>query len=269
MADADRRPPLVDDERPALAAALDGAAGVFVGVDFDGTLSPIAANPDEPEIAADCRAALAALVAAPGVTVGVVSGRRLEDLAGRVDVDGVVYAGNHGLELEYRGETETHPAAATLRPHLREVRRTLEDRLADVPGCEVEDKELTLTVHYRRVPPAAVEDVREAVRSVVPSDDPDLVVVEGKAIFEVRPAIDWDKGSAVLYLVEHLNGGERVLYVGDDVTDEDAFAVLDDDDDVGVHVGPGWGSAADYRLESQGDVAAFLSWVAEVVDAGE
>jgi trehalose 6-phosphate phosphatase len=267
MADAERRPPTVDDERAAVQSLLGGPGGVFVGVDFDGTLSPIASTPEEPEITDDCRDALVALVAHPGVTVGVVSGRALADLKERVDVDGVVYAGNHGLEFEYRGETETHPAAATHRPVLREVRKELEERVGDVPGCEVEDKDLTLTVHYRRTPPAAVEDVRQAVLAVVPEDDRHLRVGVGKAIFEIRPAIDWDKGSAVLYLLEHLNSVERMVYVGDDVTDEDAFAVLDDED-VGIHVGPGHGSGADYRLESQADVAGFLSWLVDVVDAG-
>jgi len=267
MAGSDRRPPLVDDRLEEVAASLGGDDGVFVALDFDGTLSPIASTPHEPEIADACRDALAALVAHPGVTVGVVSGRALADLKDRVGVQGVAYAGNHGLELEYRGETEVHPTAATHRPHLREVRRELEDRVGDVRGCEVEDKELTLSVHYRRTPPAVVEDVRDGVRDVVPEDDRDLRVGEGKAVLEVRPAIEWDKGSAVLYLLEHLEDVRRVVYVGDDVTDEDAFEVLDEAD-VGVHVGPGHGSAADYRLESQADVAAFLSWVADVVDGG-
>jgi trehalose 6-phosphate phosphatase len=266
MGGVERRPPTVDGERSVVQSLLCEAGGVFVGVDFDGTLAPIAATPEEPEIAADCRNALAALVAHPAVTVGVVSGRALDDLRARVDVDGVAYAGNHGLELEYRGRRETHPAAATHRPHLRAVRRELEAHIGDVPGCTIEDKDLTLTVHYRRTPPAAVEDIEEAVRAVVPADDPCLRVSEGKSIFEIRPAIDWDKGSAVLYLVEHLNGIDRVVYVGDDATDEDVFAVLDDDE-IGVHVGPGHGSVADYRLASQGDVVGFLSWLAGVVDA--
>ncbi|NHN42695.1 trehalose-phosphatase [Halorubellus sp. JP-L1] len=265
MVDAERRPPRIDDHLETVASSLGTDGGLFVGLDFDGTLSPIASTPDEPELAAACRDALAALVAHPGVTVGVVSGRALADLKERVGVEGVVYAGNHGLELEHRGETEVHPAAATHRPHLREVRRELEGRVGDVRGCEVEDKDLTLSVHYRRTPPALVENVRDGVRDVVPEDDPDLRVNEGKAVLEVRPAIDWDKGSAILYLVEHLEGVRRIVYVGDDVTDEDAFDVLDDED-VGVHVGPGHGSAADYRVDSQDEVAPFLSWVADVVD---
>lgn len=266
MADAEWRPPRVEPHLDELAAALRGADGVFVGVDFDGTLSPIASTPDEPTIADDCRDALAALAARPNVTVGVVSGRALEDLQSRVGVADVVYAGNHGLELEHHGATEVHPAATTHRPHVREVRRELEERLGDLPGCEVEDKDLTLTVHYRRAPPSVVEEVRERVRAVVPEDDADLRVVEGKAVLEVRPAIDWDKGSAILYVTEHLDADRRLVYVGDDVTDEDVFAVLDDED-VGVHVGPGHGSRADYRLESQADVADFLSWLADAVDA--
>lgn len=254
-------PRRADEHRDAIADSLRGAEGVFVGVDFDGTLAPIEESPETPEISTDCRVALSKLAARPDVEVGVFSGRGLADLRDRVGVDGVVYAGNHGLELERDGEETVHPAAATRQPLVRDAAADIEARVGSLEGCEVEDKGLTLTVHYRRSPPDVVDEVREGVQSVVPEDDPDLRVSDGKEILEVRPSIQWDKGSAMLYVTEHLGQDRRLVYLGDDVTDEDVFEILEEGD-VGVHVGQAE-SLADYRLDSQADVAPFLEWLAD------
>lgn len=248
-----------------------------MGLDFDGTLAPITDDPDAASITRPGRAAVARLVRTPGVTVAVVSGRAVADLRTRVDLPGVVYLGNHGLEMHAEGTTRRHAAAASARPALRRVLAGIRERAGDVPGLQVEDKTLTGTVHYRQVPPSLVPTVETAVtRSLEeqvgpgpsPGGDPGgstcLQASRGKQIVELRPAVDWDKGTALDHLAGTLELDARSVYVGDDTTDEDAFAALSGAD-VGVLVGGRRDSLADYRLVDQTAVAPFLEWLATTI----
>jgi len=253
-------PGLVDENRGEIGAKLRDVDGLLVGLDFDGTLAPIDDDPQVPEITPDCRAAVESLASDPGTTVAVVSGRELSDLKSRVGVAGVVYAGNHGLEIERAGIEVVHPIAAKRRSIVRSAVDSIEDRIGDVPGLVLEDKGLTATVHYRNVSPARVEEVRSAVDAVVGVGNDLLEVHEGKEVLEVRAAVDWNKGSAFLYVAEHLEGDPRLVYVGDDVTDEDAFRVVGERG-IGVLVGDREPTLADYCIESRDDVAPFLNWI--------
>jgi len=255
-------PPRLD--RDALADRLADASGLLLGLDFDGTLTPIAADPDEPELSPRNRRSLHRLSADPRVRVAVVSGRALSDLRSRVDVDGVVYAGNHGLELRRDGETVVHPDAVRTRQAIADLVETLSDRLGGVDGAVVEDKRVTATVHYRQVPDARVDGVRRTVRDAVAERAPDRIDVRGgKQVLELRPTASWDKGSVVRDLREDVERDWLTVYVGDDSTDEDAFAVLDDDASLGVHVGDDPETAADCRLPDPAAVEGGLAWLAD------
>jgi len=256
----------VDDSVGEVAAKLHDADRVLVGLDFDGTLAPIHDDHRAPEITPDCRAAVESLASAPNATVAVVSGRELSDLKPRVGVTGIVYAGNHGLEIERDGTEVVHPIAADRRSVVRSAVRSIADRVGDLPGVELEDKGLTASVHYRNVTPERVREVRSAVDAVVGVEHDRLEVREGKEVLEVRTAVDWDKGSAVQYVAGHLEGDPVPVYVGDDVTDEDAFRVVSDGG-VAVVVGNREATDADYRLESRDDVAPFLDWMAATLSS--
>lgn len=196
-------------------------------LDFDGTLAPIVARPELAEIPERTRAALDRLLAAPGVRVAVVSGRGMADARERARIGGVAYAGNHGMEIEGPGVRRVHPEALAARPELDAVAAAVVPALAEVPGAFLEDKGLTLSVHYRLAPGDHVERVREIVRGAV-EGRPGLRLTEGKMVLEVRPRVEWDKGRAVLFLLDHLRPppDAPVLYLGDDTTDEDAFRAL-------------------------------------------
>lgn len=256
-------PPAIDGHRGEVAGRLADAGGLLVGVDFDGTLAPIVDDPDDPEIGRAHRRALARLAARPAATAAVVSGRALGDLIDRVGLDGIVYAGNHGLELRRDGETFVHPAASDRTPAMARVRDRIADRVADVPGCVVEDKGLTLTVHFRRTPDRRREEVRDAVEAGVAQEE-DLRIEPGREILEVRPDVDWDKGAAVEFLAAEAPDDWRTVYLGDDATDEDAFRAVGDDG-IGVLVGAERETDATYRLESHAAVAPFLDWLADDV----
>ncbi|WP_436923594.1 trehalose-phosphatase [Halosimplex amylolyticum] len=255
--------------RDSVADRLATAPGVVCALDFDGTLAPIVDDPEAAWMPPTVRERVERLASCPSVDVAVVSGRALTDLRERVDVDGIAYAGNHGLELRYDGREVVNPEARRCRDAVDRVCDRLADRLAHVPGVEIENKNLTATVHVRQVPAERVPEVERSVRTTVEETvaaGVPLEIRDGKAIREVRPAVDWDKGRAVEQVTDEAPHGWLPTYVGDDVTDEDAFRALDDErgslDGLGVLVGERE-TAADYRLESPRDVREFLDLLAD------
>ncbi|MFC6941081.1 trehalose-phosphatase [Salinirubellus sp. GCM10025818] len=253
--------------REALDDWLAGADGLVLGLDFDGTLAPIVEDHAEAAMTTESRAAVDRLAEHSGVGLAVVSGRALEDLTGRVGLDGVVYAGNHGLELGYDGERTVHPAVEGVGPAIDRLCAELDDRLGDVPGYAVENKRVTATVHFRTVPEEHVPRVVGTVEEAVDGAD-GLRVSEGREIREIRPAVEWDKGRVMELLAATAPDGWRVMYVGDDTTDEDAFRAIQPDG-VGVHVTSSEHddveTDADYRLDGQADVPRFLEWLDDSV----
>lgn len=202
---------------------------MLVAVDFDGTLTPIVDHPAGAMLPPRAREVLERLGARPDTDVAVVSGRALEDVRERIALDGIYYAGNHGMEIEGPGIQEIHGAAAATRPAIARCAEEIRDALHGVPGVVLEDKGLTISVHYRQVRGDDVHRVHDAVRRTC-GGDPAVRVTEGKKVLEVRPAVDWDKGRATRFLLDVLETGASssvpTVYLGDDVTDEDAFRAL-------------------------------------------
>ncbi|WP_324665441.1 trehalose-phosphatase [Haloarcula sediminis] len=252
--------PVVDADR--VADQLGDAPGLVVALDFDGTLAPIEDDPDTPGITAANRRAVERLVDHPDTLVAVVSGRQLADLRPRVGIEGVRYVGNHGLEYTVDGEREVHPEAEARMADLQDARVEIETRLSEMDGVHVEDKGVTLTVHYRRATDASAEDVTAVVEDVVGPVE-GLQTGSGKMIVEVKPTVDWHKGAIVERLRDEVPDTWQTVYVGDDTTDEDAFGVLDEGD-LGVLVGDR-ATAADYRVSTQYEVSRLLDWVADAL----
>jgi trehalose-phosphatase len=200
---------------------------MMVALDFDGTLSPIVARPEDAALLPGFSAALAGLVARRDTVAAVVSGRGLSDVRRRIGLNAVYYAGNHGFEIEGPETRRVHEAAARARPDLERCVDALRSALADEPGTEVEDKGWTLSIHYRR---AEREGAEARVRSAVHEHcrRPGLRVTGGKKVFEVRPDVRWDKGYATRFLIDVVAGDGELpaIFIGDDRTDEDAFRVV-------------------------------------------
>ena len=257
------RPPHLADEMRTLAAELSEAAGLLLCTDFDGTLADITDQPDDPEIRPKNRESLRGLRDHPDVVVGVVSGRQVDDLRARVGVDGVAYAGNHGLELHRDGETVVHPIAAKRRSTVAAICDELDARLGDIEGCIVENKGITATVHHRLSPDDATDRVRETVREVVDEmGGPRFRVSLGKSVVEFSPAIPWHKGRAVELLAAELPDDWLPVYLGDDTTDEFGFAAVGHRG-FGVHVGEGNDTVATHRVGDPDAVETLLAWLAE------
>ena len=238
----------------------DGRLAVFL--DYDGVLTPIVEHPDLAVLAPEMRQVLEALASA--TTVAIVSGRDVADVMDKVGVPGLFYAGSHGLDIRSpSGAPVADDELARFDGYLEELDAAegeLKTQLGGVPGSNVERKRFAIAVHYRQVPEEHHDTVAAAVRRIAP-EHPSLRIADGKMIFELRPDIDWDKGKALLWLLSEV-GLDRPdvvpIYLGDDVTDEDAFRVLRDRG-VGVVVGrEDRPSAARYALDDTDEVRIFL-----------
>ena len=256
---------------PAVLQQLGKARHVLLLSDYDGTLTPIVELPELALLPDGVRRLLERLVHQRHIRTGIISGRALSDLKSRVGIAGLVYAGNHGLEIQGPGVAFVSPLAAELRPVLRVIHFVLSRALSTVRGALVEDKGLSLSVHYRMVDPSRAQEVEDIVKKTVgPAQATGKVrLTSGKKVHEIRPAVDWNKGNAVRLLMRRYGKGGRrsglvPLYLGDDVTDEDAFKAIEAyGDGISVFVGrPNGQSVARYHLKSPEEVSRLLELLA-------
>lgn len=207
------------------------ASPLVVLLDVDGTLSPIAPTPSAAAVSRDTRDAVAQLAAAPGVHVALVSGRAAADARRLVGADGVWAIGNHGFErIAPDGTTESDASLAPWLPHMAAAAAAIAPHVDAVSGAMLEDKRWTLSIHVRQAAAGAAAQLAPALAAI--ASDHELVLTHGKMVFEIRPPVRVDKGTASVALVRQLTGyldagsDAAVLYAGDDRTDEDAFAAL-------------------------------------------
>jgi trehalose 6-phosphate phosphatase len=223
-------------ELPDALQALGSASGLSgrrpaVFFDFDGTLSDIVDDPDSARPVAGAVEALRKLAAQ--CPVAVLSGRDLADVTKRLGLPGIWYAGSHGFELTAPdGTHHQNDAAAAAIPVLERAAAELRDQLGSIPGVRVEHKRFGVAVHYRNAARDRVGEVAAAVRVAGQRDG--LRVTTGREVVELRPNVDWDKGKTLRWVIDHLreaqSGGPLVpIYVGDDITDEDAFDAVRQD----------------------------------------
>jgi trehalose-phosphatase len=245
---------------PELHERLARSPRLLVASDFDGTLAALVDQPAAAELSPGAPEVLARLAELhPRVRLAFLSGRRLADLAGRLPsgLTHAMLAGNHGLEMLTEGIPWHHPASAAARPHLEELTGCLEPHLARFPGCEVEDKGASLTLHYRRLAAAARAELRAMIGMLELPDE--LCLREGKMVFEFRPRVEWHKGFAMRHIIRQLGlADSEVVFLGDDQTDEDVFRELDPAA-LTIHVGPaGKVSAARFNARDPLDAVDFL-----------
>ncbi len=202
--------------------------------DFDGTLADLAPTPADAVMTPEVGQALAALAAHPRATVAVVSGRRIADVRARTHDVADYVGGLHGLEIEGPTGSFLHPALGRLQPVIADIRHRAAALLAWCPEVVLEDKTYALTCHVRQVPPdRAGRVLGQFVEVAQPALDADLLrVLPGAQALELLPAVDWHKGKAVEWIRSVVDlgptAGTGVVYLGDDRTDEDAFATLSD-----------------------------------------
>ncbi len=263
------------DELPSALESGDAIVAELKGrwpalfLDYDGTLTPIVSQPEDALLSEDMRRVLRELAGL--CTVAIVSGRDRADVEPLVALDGLVYAGSHGFDIRGPdGLRMEHEGGRACLPELEEAEAGLRSALGAIGGARVERKRFAIANHYRNVAESDAPRVEKVVREVA-AQHPSLRISHGKKVFELRPDIDWDKGRAVIWLLEALELDDSrfvPFYVGDDVTDEDAFLTLADCG-VGVLVGsPSYLTHATYGLRDTGEVRQFLQQMVTLLKDG-
>jgi trehalose 6-phosphate phosphatase len=249
-----------------LTKRLKAASRVLLLCDYDGTLTPIVDRPELANLPEKTRQLLQALVRQSRFTVGIISGRALADLRQRVGLGNIIYAGNHGLEIEGPGISLVVPLAEEMRPAFRLMNQVLNKALTPIKGVHVEDKGLTISVHYRMVEESKSEEMNNIFERVIATARSlgKVTITSGKKVYEVRPAVKWDKGEAIALLIDKYGKTKTKkevlpIYLGDDQTDEDGFNVIEKHGGISVFVGEEPGdSAARYYLKAPAEVEQFL-----------
>ena len=243
----------------ALKALVD-APSLLIALDFDGVLAPLVDNPDDSRITPEGRAALEALTELAGVQVALVSGRGLANLRTVSQADERWWmVGSHGIEVE----APAHAGAISVpTANQGDLQAVWDDFVAvadQFPGTWVETKPWGAALHTRSLDSGTEEQVREAARERIARYGDALTTRLGHGIIE-SSLQSQTKGDGLTALMREIEP-ECTLFMGDDVTDEDALAVLGEGD-VGIKVGlqP---SVAPYRLETIPEVAEFLMQVAK------
>ena len=247
-----------------VAERVKQATQILLFLDYDGTLTPITIRPDMAELPPRASELLREISQHNLFKLAIVSGRSLSDIKRLVGLENIAYVGNHGLEIEYplsysqgrspKPITFVHPIAEEFRPWLRRLEQRLTERLRSVDGVLIENKGLTLSLHYRLAEETALEYIERLFVEAIEAEQAtvELQITRGKKVLELRPALGWNKGKAIEWLLKvYGTAGSLPVFAGDDITDEDGFGVLRRVGGVSILVGEGsFSSTADYHLDS-------------------
>lgn len=241
------------------ASAADGEKWL-VALDFDGTLARLRRARSAAQLPSGRRRMLQRLGRMPGVRVVIVSGRELSDLLRRCRIRGAAFSGEHGMSLIGFGPPWSHPATAKLHRESSSLAAAAARLTLGMSGVEVEKKRTSVSVHWRKSPAVRrdPEGLGQALASLLPRG---WRLAGGKCVWELRPGLARGKGDAILLAQKRLGPGSRVLFIGDDATDEEAFMKLGRAAWT-VRVGPGK-TAARWRVGGPGDVDALLVELSE------
>jgi trehalose 6-phosphate phosphatase len=239
-------------------------------LDYDGTLTPIVQRPQDAALSMEARELLKSLSRCDRIEIAIISGRALPDIKKLVGVKGITYVGNHGMEIESPNLNFKHSMPTGYKNDLKQISAILHQALGRTEGVIIEDKGYSISLHYRLVDPKVIPLVKESFKNAVSAyvHKKRIAVRDGKMVIEVRPPLDWDKGKAVLWILEKKHSVPKnvemlATYVGDDLTDEDAFVALKNEG-LTIVVGQTEQSEAQYYLNDTAEVIEFLRQILEV-----
>lgn len=246
---------------PQLLLQLKKTDKVFLMSDFDGTLSPLAASPGIARLPRPTYSVLKDLSKNKNILIAIISGRVLKDIKKKIGIKNIIYVGNHGLEMAGPGIKFIHKKALSARPALQEIKKRIKKIKKDFKGLLIEDKSLSLSIHYRRVKQGHLKNLHNIFREITrPFCSKNKIrVFSGKKVFEIMPPVKWGKQEAVNLLVKrYCRRYKNFIYLGDDRTDEDAFRALRKKG-ITVRVGgPKKNSLAKFYLKDSKAVLKFL-----------
>jgi trehalose 6-phosphate phosphatase len=260
-----------------LVEQIDEATQILLFLDYDGTLTPIVARPEMAVLSSQGRKILTQISGNTLFKLAIISGRSLSEIKTLLGLENIAYAGNHGLEIECphhycQGRSVktivfTHPLAEQFRPRLESLEQRLKKSLAGIDSIIIQNKGLTLSIHYRLARQTEVGRIKElSFKAIGYGQAGDkLQITEGKKVLEVRPRVEWNKGKAIEWLLGICGmPGSLSIFAGDDVTDEDGFMILHRVGGISVFVGENnTSSSADYYLDSSDQLYHWLGKLLE------
>ncbi len=212
-------------------------------LDYDGTLTPIVDKPQRALLSKKTKQLLSDLTRQRDYTIVVITGRALKDIKRLVGIKGIIYVGNHGFEIEGPQIRFRSPVYSGFRKILRELKPEILEQVSRFKGVFLEDKGFSLSLHYRLAKRSLISEIKTAFEKSVMEYmlTHKVKTNSGKMVMEIRPPVPWDKGKAVLWLFARQKFANKAvpllpLYIGDDITDDDAFRALRNKG-IGVYVG--------------------------------
>ncbi len=240
---------------------LKSAERLFFFFDYDGTLTPIVSHPEKANLSREQREILIAFKNNPKCLLAIVSGRSLKDIMSRVGLKGIYYVGNHGLEIFGPGGEINYLSQEEFIPELKKIQDRLKRKFKGTEGLFFEDKGCILAIHYRNADPEWVPSLLITLKQEVRGSSAPLCLSFGKMVFEIRPNINVNKGTAVLELLNQTPQARVLpLYMGDDQTDEDAFKIINRKGTT-IFVGLSSNASAQYYVHDPFEVYQFLKIV--------
>jgi alpha,alpha-trehalase len=248
-----------------IQARIQQAQNVFLFLDYDGTLTPIVSRPELALCPPEVKRHLEQLRDLPSIYLAIISGRSLKDLREKVGVLGIIYVGNHGLEIENSSGRHKKILSSARTRELKRITHNLQNSLKDISGVLFEGKGAILSVHYRNVSRNFFTRIPQIIEEELRQWKDHWKMASGKMVWEIRPKVDFHKGKAVAEILKTSpSSGLLPIYLGDDETDEDAFRALKGQG-ISVLIGPGrHPSEADFFLRNPDEVHEFLFRCQEV-----
>jgi trehalose-phosphatase len=228
-------------------------------LDFDGTLVPIQKDPDQCFLSDKIKSQLLLLAGSQCCYLMALSGRSLSDIKKRIGIRNIYYGGNHGLNISGPNLRYTHPKALTSELDIRYVMRKLKKEIASIEGAWLENKKYSVSLHFRSVKKENIPLIKKVFYEVANEfiEGKKLNVIKGKKVIELTPAVSWNKGRAVLWILKQLKDKCVPIYVGDDQTDETAFKALNKKG-ITIRVGKSKKTVANYYLKGHWELARLL-----------
>jgi trehalose 6-phosphate phosphatase len=247
-----------------LIAAYHSGEKLLLLFDYDGTLTPIVEHPWQAKLAPHTRELLAELAELPHVQVGVLSGRRLDELEPLVGLPQLFYCGLSGIEMRLDGNLIVHPSARDSVQMIDEITRRLSAIERVYPGAWVEHKRYGFTVHYRGVDAALIPEVQTRIHGFLESWSEKLRIVEAPSAVEVLVGGTWTKGDAVRRMLEKVGEPTFAFYAGDSANDREAVEVVTAQGGIAVGIGP---LAPDAVTAHADDPETLLHWFEALLHA--
>jgi len=261
----------LQDFEKKLTGFLNPNKTLAVLLDYDGTLAPIADNPRKTAMPIELEVALNKLVKNPNIFLAVISGRGINDVKGRVGINGITYAGNHGIEIEDAdGSRHDYELPAHIQENYEKLVKELTDTV-NINKAWVEDKRVSLTYHYRDTPIEIKEPQKQTAIKII--EKYGFRANQAHEAIEAKPPVNWNKGEAAAFILCNKFGKDwanqaDVIFAGDDTTDEDAMRILQGcAKTFRVSTDPEIQTFADYRLDGQHVVTDLIKWISNTYRA--